>query len=101
MKIVKPARVAQFKARHPTAGPGLEQWLQVAKAATWRRFADVRLVHRSADEVRVSSGRKVVVFNIGHGFRLLTAIHYNRLKVFVMRFLTHAEYDKNQWKDQL
>ena len=101
MDVVKPARLAEFKTRHPTAGPGLDKWLAVVKAAQWTRFQDVRNVYRYADEVRVTSGRRVTVFNIGDGFRLLIAIHYNRSKVFVMRFLTHAEYDKEHWKAQL
>lgn len=101
MNIVKPSRITQFKDEHPTAAPALDKWLRVAAAAHWTRFHDVRQVFRTADEVPVDSGAKVVVFNIGKGFRLLMAIHYNRLKVYVMRFLTHAEYDKDQWKRQL
>ena len=27
--------------------------------------------------------------------------HYNRQKVFVLRFMTHAEYDKDRWKKEL
>ena len=52
--------------------------------------------------MRVASGRKAVIFNInGNRFRLITAIHYNTRKVFVMLFFTHAEYDSQSWKDQL
>ena len=36
-----------------------------------------------------------------NAFRLITAIHYDTQRVFVMRFLTHAEYDRNRWKDTL
>jgi hypothetical protein len=50
----------------------------------------------------VSSGRTVVIFNIGgNKYRLITAIHYNTRKVFVLRFLTHAEYDLQSWKEGL
>jgi mRNA interferase HigB len=42
-----------------------------------------------------------VVFNIcGNSYRLVCALHYTG-KVFLLRFLTHAEYDKNRWKDEL
>jgi hypothetical protein len=52
----------------------------------------------AADAVKVGSGRPVVVFDIaGNKFRLLTAIHYNLKKVFVLRFLTHAQYSKGKW----
>ena len=47
-------------------------------------------------------GKMVTVFNIRRGdFRLVTAIHFNRGKVFVLRFLTHAEYSKQAWKETL
>ena len=50
----------------------------------------------------VDSNRTVVIFNIGgKNYRLITAIHYNRQLVFVLRFMTHAEYSKNRWKDDL
>lgn len=43
-----------------------------------------------------------MVFNIGgNKYRLIAAIHFNRQIIFVLRFLTHAEYDKNIWKEQL
>ena len=52
--------------------------------------------------MRVDSRRIVVVFNVsGNKFRLITAIHYNVAKVFVLRFLMHAEYSKDQWKQEL
>jgi mRNA-degrading endonuclease HigB of HigAB toxin-antitoxin module len=47
--------------------------------------------------VIVVSNRIVTVFNITRQFRLITAIHYNRHEIFTLRFLTHAEYSKNNW----
>ena len=34
-------------------------------------------------------------------YRLITAIHYNRQKVFILHFLTHADYSKDDWKETL
>lgn len=102
MRIIKPTRIREFAGRHPAAASSLERWLEAAEAAHWRNLVDVRRVFSSADEVKVSSGRTVVVFNIaGNKFRLITAIHYNLGKVFVLMFLTHAEYGKDRWKDVL
>lgn len=102
MRVIKTSRVREFWTRHRRAKTSLEQWLAKTRAAQWTRFEDVRATFAGADEVKVSSGRKVVVFNIaGNNYRLITAIHYDRRKVFVLRFLTHAEYDKYRWKDEL
>jgi mRNA interferase HigB len=102
MRIIKPTRIREFAARHPAAAPSLERWLEAAEAARWRNLVDVRRVFRSADAVKVGSGRTVVVFNMaGNQYRLITAIHYNVGKVFVLMLLAHAEYGKDRWKDVL
>lgn len=50
----------------------------------------------------MGSGRTVTIFNVcGNDFRLITAIHYDRRKVFVLNFLPHSEYSRNHWKDRL
>lgn len=62
----------------------------------------MRAVFPSADPVKVSSGKTVHVFNVkGNAYRLVTAIHYNRGKIFVLQFLTHADYSKDRWKESL
>ena len=72
------------------------------RQAQFRHFADLRRCFRAADQVRVSSGNLVVVFNVCcNTYRLICAIHYDTGKVFLLRFLTHAEYDKDRWKDEL
>jgi mRNA interferase HigB len=39
------------------------------------------------------------VFNmLGNSFRLITEINYKRQKVYLRHVLTHAEYDKGDWK---
>ena len=35
----------------------------------------------------------------GGAFRLITAIHYNRGIVYIRKFMTHAEYSKEDWKN--
>jgi mRNA interferase HigB len=102
VRIIKPSRLREWAGRYPAAASSLERWLEIAEAARWRSLAEVRRVFRGADEVKVASGRTAVVFNIaGNRLRLITAIHYNLQKVFVMMLLSHAEYDKDRWKDVL
>jgi mRNA interferase HigB len=102
VRIIKLATVREFARQHADAASGLERWLDVTKATEWRKLHDVRQAFRSADEVRVASGRTVVIFNIGgNKYRLIAAIHYNLGKVFVLMFMTHAEYSKGRWKEEL
>jgi len=66
----------------------------VAKHACWRSLVDVRQVYPHADFVD-----PFTVFNIkGNAYRLVTKIEYRWQMIFVKHLLTHAEYDKGDWK---
>lgn len=57
-------------------------------------FSNLRATFASADYVD-----GLTIFNMGgNKYRLIAAIHYNRRKVFVRSVLTHAEYDRGDWK---
>ena len=56
----------------------------------------------AVDFVKVQSGNTVAVFDIHNKkYRLVAAIHYDFPRVFVLRIMTHEQYDKNYWKDEL
>jgi mRNA interferase HigB len=94
--------VKAWAAIYGDAAESLSAWLKNATLATWRSLAEVRKVYSHADPVMVESGRTVVVFNIrGNRYRLITAIHYNRQVIYTLKFLTHAEYSKDRWKETL
>jgi mRNA interferase HigB len=102
VKVIKLATVRLWGEKHPTARSSLLGWLALVKVAKFKNFVALRQVYRSADQVQVASGRKVIVFNIsGNNYRLFAAVHFNTQRVFALRFLTHAEYSKNQWKEKL
>jgi mRNA interferase HigB len=102
MRIITEQRLKQFVESFPdTYGP-LAEWRRLVKAAEWTSLGDVRRVYPNADSATVASGRTVTIFNVkGNNYRLITAIHYNTGTVYVMRLLTHAQYSKGRWKDQL
>jgi mRNA interferase HigB len=102
VRVIKESTLAAFAVRHPQAATGLAVWRRIMRQEQFQHFADLRRCFRSADQVRVASGNLVVVFNVcGNTYRLVCAIHYNTGQVFLLRFLTHAEYDKDRWKDEL
>jgi mRNA interferase HigB len=70
----------------------------VAKSAVWKTLLEVRQSYASADGVP-GGDRVYTVFNIqGNSFRLVTEINYQSQTIFVRHVLTHAEYDKGDWK---
>jgi mRNA interferase HigB len=102
VRIIHGGTVKTWAAQYPDAAESLAAWLKNASDATWGNLAELRQVYPHADPVVVASGRTVVVFNVrGNRYRLVTAIHYNRQIIYTLRFMTHAEYSKDRWKDTL
>lgn len=102
MRIIKPSALADWAERHSASAPALRHWFEVAAKAKWASLADVRRQFPHADMVKVGSLKPVVVFNIGgNNFRLIAAVHFNKGRIYLLDFLTHAEYDKDAWKEHL
>ena len=102
MRIIKTSMLMEYWQGHREAEASLRAWVQHAKAAEWRNFAEIRKTFPSADQVTVASGRPVVVFNIAHNrYRLIAAVHYKTRIVYTLVILTHKEYDRNAWKERL
>ena len=102
MRVISPKTLRAFWTSHAQAQVPLRDWLRVVEQTDWESIQHLRRTYPHADAVWVKSGRTATVFNIGAGkYRLIAAIHYNTKRVYVLRVLTHAEYDKDTWKDRL
>ena len=100
MRIIKESRLREYAKQHSRAASALRHWRTATRKASWKSFADVKRTFGPADQITLPNGIRIVVFDIGGGsFRLITAVHYNRSIVYVRRFLTHAEYSKEDWKN--
>ena len=100
MRVISKPRLKQFweSPGHNDAEGPLRAWHTNvnSKTVAWHSWADVKADFSSASLV----GR-CVVFNIGgHKYRLITRILFVSQKVFVLKVMTHEEYDENKWKDQ-
>lgn len=94
MHVISKKRLREFWEKNPDAEADLQQWFKTASKATWHNVAEVRQTYRHADAV----GR-CTVFNIRQNrFRLITKIEYGIQRIYVKAVLTHAEYDRGEWK---
>jgi mRNA interferase HigB len=98
VNVISRLGIIEAVARHPVCAAWLNRWWQLAKKAEWNCLDDVRQIFPSVDQV----GNRLV-FNATAGRRLIVDVSYASDKgkgaLFVKAFLTHAEYEKNQWRD--
>jgi mRNA interferase HigB len=94
MRIIKRGALVQFWEKHSDVKASLESWYAVVRKASWKTPAEMKKVYPNADLV----GRRTV-FNIaGNKVRLIARVNYQTQRVFVLYILTHADYDKGDWK---
>ena len=94
MWVVSQKRLRKFWSVHPRAEIPLRAWYAQTSAAEWENFSDLRATFPSADLVG-----NCTVFNIGgNNFRLIARVFFANHKAYVLRIMTHAEYDRGAWK---
>lgn len=100
MRVISKARLREFwesPGRRDSEG-SLRAWhTHVShKSVSWQSFGDVKADFGSASLVG-----NCVVFNMGgNKYRLVTRILYASQKVFILKVMTHAQYDENKWKKE-
>jgi mRNA interferase HigB len=102
MRVVKPKTVREYARQYPDAAEWLMTWLKAARLAGWQNIQELRAMYPHADAVETENGNIVTVLNVrGNRYRLIIAVNYRWAMVYVLRFLTHVEYDKEKWKAEL
>jgi mRNA interferase HigB len=92
--VISRRALQQFWEQHSDSKQALVRWFKIVRQAEFQDFSDLRTTFPSADK-----DGKWIVFNIGgNKYRLITAIHFNRSKVYIRHALTHRDYDKGSWK---
>lgn len=102
MNVIKLRALKAFWMVHADAERPLQDWYSFCRKARWRSLMDVRRAYPHADALAVRSGRIATVFNIaGNKYRLVALIDYRFQRMLVTHVLTHPEYDRGNWKDQI
>jgi mRNA interferase HigB len=111
MRVISRSKLKKFWQENQTqarARSSLELWYDLVKRQAWLNPAQVKLMFgKNVDFVQSSRGSDLAVFNIhANHYRLIAAIHYLadrpiKGRVYVLRILSHAQYDKEAWKREL
>ena len=95
MHVISKKRLREFWERYAKAEMPLKAWLEKQPRPIGTSFHDVKEMFPQTDQYK-----GLVIFDIGgNKYRLIAEINYARGKVFIRQMLTHAEYDRGDWKD--
>jgi mRNA interferase HigB len=95
MHLMSIRNLRRDAARYPDAQQPIEDWYNIVRKTDWTNLEIVRETYREAEAVG-----NFTVFNIkGNKYRLIVDIDYESGTVYYKCFLTHAEYDKDRWKN--
>jgi mRNA interferase HigB len=95
MHLITIRNLRQDAAQYPDVQKQIKDWNDIVKVAKWQSLIDVQTIYRDAEAVG-----NFTVFNIkGNKYRLIVSIDYEAQLIYYKYFLTHAEYDKDEWKN--
>ena len=100
MRVISKSRLREFwelPGRHDSEGPLRAWYTHVSgKAVAWQSWGDLKAEIGTASLVG-----NCVVFNIGgNKYRLITRVLYSIQTVFILKVMTHSEYDDEKWKTE-
>jgi mRNA interferase HigB len=100
MRVISKSRLRGFwtaPGRGDAEGPLRAWYTHVSnRTVAWRSWGDVKSEFGTASLVG-----SCVVFNIGgNKYRLVTRVLYPSQKVFILKVMTHGEYDDDKWKGE-
>jgi mRNA interferase HigB len=95
MHLISFKRLRVDAAKFPDVSRQIQDWYDVVKTVDWQNLEEVRETFRDAEAVG-----NFTVFNIkGNSYRLIVSIDYEDGTIYYKYFLTHADYDKDKWKN--
>lgn len=93
MRVISRKRLLQFGAKHPRAAKPLDVWFRIMKAAKFKGPDEV-VAQFGSHNVSFLGG-ELTVFDIsGNKVRVVAAMVYGGMAVYVKHVFTHPEYDK-------
>lgn len=96
MHILGKTIIEDFKKKHSTSRKPLDRWVKLIEGTDFGGPQDLkRIFGANVDFV----GRRTVFDVGGNKIRAITRITFGQKIVLITHVLTHAEYDKNKWKE--
>ena len=95
MHLISAGKLKQVASKYPDATKAIQAFCKTIKQAQWQNLVEVQQAYREAEAV----GNFTVLNIKGNKYRLILDIDYKEQVAYFKYFLTHAEYNKEQWKN--
>lgn len=96
MRIISETKLKKACEKHSDAESSIQGWKKLVKEQDWKSFSEIKASSVFAPDLV----KNFVIFDIGgNKYRLITCINYKTKVIYIRDFLTHAEYDRDKWKD--
>jgi mRNA interferase HigB len=95
MHLISARRVKETAARYPDVDRVIRDFCQKVAQAEWQSLIEVQQDYRSAEAV----GNFTVINIKGNKYRIILSIEYEEQIAYFKYFLTHADYDRDEWKN--
>ncbi|MEZ2231049.1 type II toxin-antitoxin system HigB family toxin [Microcoleus sp.] len=95
MHVISRKKLRDYCQNHADSCEALDDWYKIASQANWTKLIEVQTIYPQGEAVG-----NFTIFNIkGNKYRLIVSLNYQKQIVYIKYILTHAEYDKNNWKN--
>lgn len=95
MHLISAGKLKEASVLYPDVEEVIKNFYKKVEKSVWQNLIDVQQDYRSAESVG-----NFTAFNIkGNKYRLILDIDYEEQVAYFKYFLTHSEYDKEQWKN--
>ncbi len=87
----------RFCETHASSAESLTEWHKLTENVIWTNLKELKQTFPSADLIKGN----LFVFNVnGNHCRVIVRINFERKTIFIKDILTHAEYDKINFKNR-
>lgn len=95
MHLISAGRLKEVMSEYSDAVEIVKNFAKKVGLSSWQNLIEVQADYRSAEAVG-----NFTVFNIkGNRYRIILSIDYEAQIAYFKYFLTHAEYSKDDWKN--
>jgi mRNA interferase HigB len=94
MRVISKRPIREFWERHPESRFALEEWFRKVEQTAAPSFPELKKTFNSVDYFDGYTS-----FDVGgNKHRIATVIHYDKQRLYIRQVMTHADYDRNNWR---